>query len=99
MLKREEVDIYFSDDFDETLLEDICTSKFLFNCEDVTLKLFDNNSYTLLEYMCKNENNTTFGVELLLNDHRIKVNECCYSPLYLALTNIKREEDSTCKKK
>ena len=48
---------------------------------------------TILEYICENEQNTTLGVELLLNHHQIKVNKGYYSPMYLALRNVESEED------
>ena len=49
---------------------------------------------TILEYMCENKQKTTLGVELLLNDHRIKVNEGYYSPLYLALRNVESHKNT-----
>ena len=54
---------------------------------------FRSNNLTLLEYMCDKEQKTTFGIELLLKDSRIKVNEGEQTPLYLALKNVECEED------
>ena len=69
----------------------------LLQCKDVDVnaKIYTSNvPRTIFEYMCENEQKTTLGVELLLNDRRTKVNEGeDYTPLYLALQNVEREED------
>ena len=47
----------------------------------------------VLDRLCRIERNTTLGVELLLNDHRIKINEGDFTPLFHSVSNVEREED------
>ena len=71
-------------------------AQMLLDCKDVDVNANvakNENTYTILEYICKKEQKTVLGVELLLNDHRTNVNKGHKPPLYRALKNVEREED------
>ena len=70
-------------------------SQFLLNCKDIHVNAKNKDNLTLLGYMCSNEHPTILGVELLLNNHRTKVNarsQLC-APLLLTLRNVEIEDD------